>query len=619
VVEAVRAGPLAAGETPRPTTALPSTVQAVIAARLAQLTPLAQRVAQVAASVGRAFTFEILAAVGETPEANLVQSLDELWQRRIVREQEQGYDFCHDKIREVIYSQISRTRRQWLHRRIAEALEARHASNLEEVYPMLAAHFEMGNEGQRAVGYWQQAGEHALATYAPQQALDNFQRALALTNARSATVSQQADATFGLARAYFALDQHDEATGHGKQALALRQLDEPQRCKLLYFMADVAFASYDVASCESYAQAAREAAEISNDQETLCQSLSLLGQVCSTRGDLESELHLIQQALQRSQQTGNRWREGRTLADLGWLHAQRAEFEQAITVAGAALTMLVVTDDRAAVAFAWNVLGRAHGGCGHYASAFSAFARSEEVAASIDHKFLVAQAPNMRGWLYYQLGDYVRALELDQQGVQLAQAWNKRPAEISARINVALDLLHLGDPEEALAQLQSIQARIEEDAFGFHAWRWRLRLLEGQGLCQLALGQAQQAHELALVGERIATATTSRKYIAANQTLLGLALAQMQQVEAAICSLEQAVVLADTIGYQPLRWRGYTQLAILHQAVGNESAAQHCQSMALQVVQTIAAELSDDSMRAQWLGRSDVQALLQRHDRKGTP
>ena len=261
VVEAVRAGPLAAAETPRPTTALPSTVQAVIAARLAQLTPLAQQVAQVAATVGRAFTFEILAAVGETPEANLVQSLDELWQRRIVREQEQGYDFCHDKIREVIYSQISRTRRQWLHRRIAEALEARHAPNLEEVYPMLAAHFEMGNEGQRALGDWQQAGEHALATYAPQQALDNFQRALALTNAMSAAVSQQADARFGLARGYFALDQHDEATAQGKQALTLRQLDEPQRCKLLYFMAEVAFAGYDVAGCESYAQAAREAAE----------------------------------------------------------------------------------------------------------------------------------------------------------------------------------------------------------------------------------------------------------------------------------------------------------------------------------------------------------------------
>jgi tetratricopeptide (TPR) repeat protein len=303
---------------------------------------------------------------------------------------------------------------------------------------------------------------------------------------------------------------------------------------------------------------------------------------------------------------------------LGWLRAQRAEFEQAITVADAALTMLVATDDRAAVAFAWNVLGRAYGGCGHYASAFSAFARSEEVAATIDHKFLLAQAPNMRGWLYYQLGDYVRALELDQQGVQLAQAWNKRPAEISARINVALDLLQLGDPEEALAQLQSIQARIEEDAFGFHAWRWRLRLLEGQGLCHLALGQTQQARAFAVEGERIATATTSRKYIAANQVLMGLVLAQMQQVEAAIRALEQAVVLADRIGYQPLRWRGYTQLANLHQAMGNESAAQRSQSMALHVIETIAAELSDESQRARWLGRSDVQALLKRQARKGT-
>src|SRR4029079_7768314 len=126
----------------------------------AQLTPLAQQVAQVAAAVGRAFTFEILADIlsagGDSSEAELVRGLDELWRRRIVREQEQGYDFCHDKIREVVYSQISRTRSQWLHSRILAALEARHASNLAEVYGMVAAHLEQGREAQKAMRYWLQ-------------------------------------------------------------------------------------------------------------------------------------------------------------------------------------------------------------------------------------------------------------------------------------------------------------------------------------------------------------------------------------------------------------------------------------------------------------------------------
>ncbi|MEZ4613251.1 MAG: hypothetical protein R2838_23935 [Caldilineaceae bacterium] len=68
----------------------------------------------------------------------------------------------------------------------------------------------------------------------------------------------------------------------------------------------------------------------------------------------------------------------------------------------------------------------------------------------------------------------------------MAQQWDKTPAEISARINLALDHLFLGYPDRALSESVEIQRQIERNAFGFHAWRWRLRLLHAQGLCRLA-------------------------------------------------------------------------------------------------------------------------------------
>ena len=76
-----------------------------------------------------------------------------------------------------------------------------------------------------------------------------------------------------------------------------------------------------------------------------------------------------------------------------------------------------------------------------YSAAFAAFQRSQEEASAIEHRFLMAQVPNMVGWLYQQLGDYARALQFDQEGVEIAQRSEKTPAEISARINVALDIL----------------------------------------------------------------------------------------------------------------------------------------------------------------------------------
>ena len=53
------------------------------------------------------------------------QALDELWTKRIVREQGvNSYDFTHDKLREVAYAEISAPQRRLLHRRIAQAFEA---------------------------------------------------------------------------------------------------------------------------------------------------------------------------------------------------------------------------------------------------------------------------------------------------------------------------------------------------------------------------------------------------------------------------------------------------------------------------------------------------------------
>jgi predicted ATPase len=119
VVETVRAGTLegathSPGERNMSTQALvfPPSAQAVIAARLEQLSPTAREVANLAAVIGREFTFSQLLQISNGDEDQLVHGLDELWQRRLVREQgEEMYDFSHDKLRQGIYAALSTARR----------------------------------------------------------------------------------------------------------------------------------------------------------------------------------------------------------------------------------------------------------------------------------------------------------------------------------------------------------------------------------------------------------------------------------------------------------------------------------------------------------------------------
>ncbi len=162
--------------------ALPLKVRRVIEARLRQLSPPAQDLVGLAATVGRAFTFDVLRRASSADEETLVRGLDELWQRRIVREQgADAYDFSHDKIREVAYAALSLARRRLLHRKVAEALAAVHGSDPDAVSGQIAMHYEQAALPDLAIRYYHRAAESARRVFANAEALDLLERAIALT------------------------------------------------------------------------------------------------------------------------------------------------------------------------------------------------------------------------------------------------------------------------------------------------------------------------------------------------------------------------------------------------------------------------------------------------------
>ena len=162
-------------------TALPARVRQVLEARLSQLSPAAQGVMGAAAVIGRAFTYDALRRAVDLSEDELVNCLDESWRRRIIREQEEDvYDFSHDKLRETAYATLSRARRRWLHGRVAQALEMVHAQELDSMAGMIAAHFEAARQPEPAIAYYQRAAAAARRIYAHQEALATLQKAFAL-------------------------------------------------------------------------------------------------------------------------------------------------------------------------------------------------------------------------------------------------------------------------------------------------------------------------------------------------------------------------------------------------------------------------------------------------------
>ena len=178
VVEALRAGWA-------PGSPLSPRVQSVIEARLSQLSAPARNLVDVAAVIGREFSTDVLAAAGDAGEDMLVESLDELWRRQIVRERSVGtsgsnYDFSHDKIRQVAYRTVGPVRRRRLHSRVAAALEQIHVSDPGQVSVQIAGHLDRAGAGAPAVEWYRRAARAAQLLHADAQAVRLLNRGLEL-------------------------------------------------------------------------------------------------------------------------------------------------------------------------------------------------------------------------------------------------------------------------------------------------------------------------------------------------------------------------------------------------------------------------------------------------------
>lgn len=160
---------------------LPPKVYTIISNRLAQLPPEARDMVGVAAIIGRAFTTDILAQASDLDEDALTGALDELWQRRIVRQTDSGglaFDFSHDKIRDVAYAEVSPLQRRRLHLRVARALERAPGDAPDAASAQIAWHYEQAGQPAQAAAFYRRAASVAQRVYAYDDAMALLTRGL---------------------------------------------------------------------------------------------------------------------------------------------------------------------------------------------------------------------------------------------------------------------------------------------------------------------------------------------------------------------------------------------------------------------------------------------------------
>ena len=163
--------------------AIPATLQGVLLARIDRLQEDVRRTLQLASVIGRTFLYRLLEAISEAGQ-QLDGHLAQLQRADLVREKmrwpELEYMFKHSLTQEAAYSSLLIERRAAFHREVGEALEQLFADRQEEFFGLLAHHFDVAGESARAISYWIKAGDKSRLEDALDEAIQSYQRAIAL-------------------------------------------------------------------------------------------------------------------------------------------------------------------------------------------------------------------------------------------------------------------------------------------------------------------------------------------------------------------------------------------------------------------------------------------------------
>jgi class 3 adenylate cyclase len=165
--------------------AIPPTLQQSLTARLDRLGP-AREIAQIGAVIGRDFSYALLRAVAEVEDAPLRIAVEKLAQADILLAHglapDSDYRFKHALIQDAAYENLLKSRRQILHRRVAEVLRNQFANRAAAEPQLLAHHFTRAGLTEAAIEWWSKAGDQALRRSAFQEAASHLGKTIVMAD-----------------------------------------------------------------------------------------------------------------------------------------------------------------------------------------------------------------------------------------------------------------------------------------------------------------------------------------------------------------------------------------------------------------------------------------------------
>jgi class 3 adenylate cyclase/tetratricopeptide (TPR) repeat protein len=166
-----------------PLLAIPTTLQASLAARLDRLASL-RTVVQAGAAFGREFTYTLIRAVCNLGDAELEPLLRQLVASELVHQRgvvpHAVYTFKHALVQDAAYGTMLKSQRAQMHARIVETFERQFPEMLERNPDVLAHHCTEAGTFGKAIDYWLKSTRMSLGRSAGIEAEAQLEKAVTL-------------------------------------------------------------------------------------------------------------------------------------------------------------------------------------------------------------------------------------------------------------------------------------------------------------------------------------------------------------------------------------------------------------------------------------------------------
>ncbi len=305
---------------------LPQSVREVVGRRVERLGAEARAALSAAAVIGRDFDIDLLLAVLELTEPQLLDLLEQAGAASLLQEDGERagrFTFTHALVEHTLYEDLGGARRARLHRRIAEALEARLGEEPGERLGELAAHWAAAvssADAEKATHYAQLAAERALGQLAPDEAARWYRQALELqAQAPGGERSRRCELLIGLGEAERQLgDPAFRATLLDAAALARELGDEDRLCRAVLANNRGWATSYGRVDLERVNALEAAAAALSGEDPRRAQVLALLACELQFADQPDRRRGVAAEAIAIARAAGDAAALAHTIAYAGW-------------------------------------------------------------------------------------------------------------------------------------------------------------------------------------------------------------------------------------------------------------------------------------------------------------